>query len=140
MVRASLLLLVIDQSLKLWLVHSYPELVSYNSGVAFGLGNGLFVALGLMLLLWSLWQARSLDLRLWLALALASCSNLIDRWRVGAVIDYLKISHLTVNLADLWIVGLVAWLGYRWLMTESNAKPKIEQKPNDLVDDSKKDA
>jgi signal peptidase II len=94
--------------------------VSYNSGVAFGIGgdvSALVIAAELVLLSVLLWwlaaTSRSAAL-IWLPAALllgGALGNLADRARDGAVIDFVDLPRWpTFNLADVAIVAGVVLL------------------------------
>lgn len=91
--------------------------LSHNNGVAFGLAGGggiglvvtTFVALGVVLYLFSRDPGRPW---MWVATGLlggGAFGNLIDRIRVGAVTDFIKLPHWPpFNLADCAItVGVI---------------------------------
>lgn len=131
----TLLVLAADQITKAWAVHSLPtdevlpllpgllELRSVmNTGAAFGLLTDATVGLGLISALVSAAVAAWLVLRPperpWQAAALGfllggALGNGIDRWRLGAVVDFLAfipIDFPVFNLADVSINVAVACL------------------------------
>ncbi len=100
----------LDHGLKHFLLAVYPDLVTRNSHLAFGWGNNLGLALGIILFIglghsWH-WQPRSI----WLALGISAIANLIDRLTWGSVLDYIAIGDLRFNLNDLVIIVLVTAL------------------------------
>lgn len=129
------LLLIIDQASKLWVQRTLPLGVPHaifppwfyfthveNQGAAFSLLVGrrwLFIAAagGFVLLAWANRTAISRQkgmFRWGLALGLAGAiGNLIDRIRLGSVIDFLDLRVFPVfNIADSCIVigfGLMIW-------------------------------
>lgn len=102
--------LVADQILKIWLIKIHPEWVFINTGVAFGVGKSWYVLVGIVLLIAFGWIYRFQPRWLWLALALAVLSNVIDRVIYGGVIDYMVLGTLKFNLADLLILSLIGLL------------------------------
>lgn len=118
----------LDQASKAWVSHHLTGGVSYpflpglfdlrpllNTGAAFSLFTGSTAWLGLISLLVSvgvtLWIARFQRVSLWRALGAAlvlggALGNGIDRWRLGAVIDFLAFLPMAFpvfNLADVAI-------------------------------------
>lgn len=101
----TLVLTLVDQALKI------ISNGSANVGIAFGLGEPILVWIGLILFLVLLVFTRGKPRSLWISLAIASLSNLIDRVRTGGVIDYLNIGALQLNIADILICLFVALIG-----------------------------
>lgn len=108
-------LLLLDQGVKHYLRLYFPSLVEYNSALAFSQGSAFLIPLGLVLLLLLFLYFRGEPRTVWLLLALAIGSNVIDRLLVGSVIDYLPFGPVKFNLADLLILATVVWLGYHFL-------------------------
>jgi len=129
----ALLVLLLDQLTKAWAVQHLPSgrvepflpgLLQLrrvaNSGAAFSLlsGNSLALgvvsaAVGLAVAGWLLWRPpRGLWLTLAASLVLAGAlGNGLDRWRLGAVVDFLELVpiHFPIfNLADVAINAAVA--------------------------------
>lgn len=127
--------LLADQLAKLWVVHTFrlgeslpllPPVLSLtyvqNTGAAFGLLKGqqlVFVLVSLVVIVW-MWKAlraarRRPTSQVWAyALVLGGAfGNLIDRVRVGHVIDFLDLHVWPVfNIGDSAItigVGLLVW-------------------------------
>lgn len=101
------LIVAVDQLLKLLFFKS-----SYlNSGIAFGFfeGNAHLVTLLYTLafiLLAGFWIKQKPKGFGWVFLLAGILSNLIDRVRVGAVVDYLIVGNFPAfNLADILIIG-----------------------------------
>ena len=103
--------------------------VTFNSGIAFGLFSenpwiklviGLSVFMGLVFYL--MFKRHSLALIL---LFFGTVSNLIDRIRFGAVVDWLAVPGLPLrnNLADWMIVVSLVWIFLAELKIK-NAKKK----------------
>jgi signal peptidase II len=94
--------------------------LTYNTGAAFSLFTGstqpLAVVSALVALGVVLWLQRQRQLGLWRALAVGlllggAIGNGIDRWRLGAVVDFLALVPIdfpVFNLADVAINGAVA--------------------------------
>lgn len=116
------LFLALDQLSKAWALNSVRQgarvdfgfSLSYNDGIAFGvdLPTWLIFILSLCILAWGsylvvrekLWRDKAHVLGLALVLA-GALGNLIDRFRFGHVIDFIKVYWWpTFNLADVWIV------------------------------------
>lgn len=109
MVLLPLIVLVLDQGLKFSLQDAY-----LNTGVAFGVGSSWLVGIGLILLVWLGRQYRWQPRFIWVTLAIAFISNLIDRIRLGGIIDYLQLGSLHFNLADVVIVTCIVLLLSRY--------------------------
>lgn len=97
-----------------------------NTGAAFGLfkgQQGLFILLSALIILWIAWEllARPSDApRMWIGCALilgGAAGNLIDRARLGFVIDFIDLRVWPVfNIADSAItvgLGLLLWQSMR---------------------------
>lgn len=132
--------IALDQATKAWATHSLepigsvtiiPGLFSLtyvgNTGVAFGMlaGHGLLVALLMIALaLAAFFFARGLNWTLWEPNLVGGClcggalGNLIDRLRIGHVVDFLDF-HLgphhwpLFNVADSLICVAVGWIVVR---------------------------
>jgi len=118
------ILLVIDQVTKTWAVgHSQ---VSFNAGVSFGLApvwGSVIHALGLVALLASILvvkMRRRYGAAIYLV-GVGGLSNMLDRVRWGAVVDWLQIpgTNLQNNVADyvimvglLWLLGVIMYDTY----------------------------
>lgn len=119
---------VLDQATKAWVVSQLrpgaeqtflPGLLALqrvpNTGAAFGLFAGSTLWLGVMSLLVSIavafWISRLQRVALWRALGAAlvlggAFGNGLDRWRLGAVVDFLKLLPVpfpVFNVADIAI-------------------------------------
>ncbi len=115
--------------------------LSHNNGVAFGLAGGggiglvviTMVALGVVVYLFSRDPSRPW---MWVATGLlggGAFGNLIDRVRVGAVTDFIKLPHWPpFNLADCCItvgVVLLVWIYLREAEVESRPAKDPESAP-----------
>jgi signal peptidase II len=137
-----LLVIALDQLTKAWVTTSFrPEMsmplipgffnLTYvqNTGIAFGMfkGQGLLVgAFVLALAVAAIFYARSLNWMGWETNLIGGClcggavGNLIDRWRLGYVVDFFDV-HLgphhwpVFNVADSVICVSVAWIVLRQL-------------------------
>ena len=134
--------IVADQLTKAWATVSLQPLRSvvlipgffnltylHNTGIAFGLfaGEGYLVALFVFAAaMLALYQTRSLDWRGWEpnviggALIGGALGNLVDRWRLGYVVDFFDVHagphHWPVfNVADSLICVAVGWIVVRQL-------------------------
>lgn len=131
----ALLVLLVDQLSKAWVLHSLPPGVPHgflpgllqlqlvhNTGAAFSLLTGSTPLLGLVSLLVSLgvllWILRQPIQSRWESLGLGfllggALGNGIDRWRMGSVVDFLALVPVqfpVFNLADVAINGAVLCL------------------------------
>lgn len=141
--------LVVDQISKLWIEHGllpgmsrevWPGLFSltrvHNTGVAFGMaqGNNLVTgALALLILVLSVWVVRGWDWQKRWVQVLAgmitggAVGNLIDRVRLGYVLDFLDFHYVgwswpAFNVADSGISVGVLLLTIAWLTGHSPEK------------------
>jgi signal peptidase II len=105
-----------------------------NRGVAFGLLGGggdavVVVTIATMVLLLGYFAIHAARPGLWLVVGLViggALGNLADRVRIGAAIDFLDPPLWPAfNLADVAIVGGVAWLAIALLMQE----PPRDERP-----------
>jgi len=126
------LIVALDQASKLWIMMNFVEgesvqLLPYiyftyvqNRGAAFGLLTNhqwLFVIIGLIAIFLAWYYRKLIRQQNWLVrwgitLAIAGAvGNLIDRIRLGAVIDFIDLTFFPVfNVADMAIVLGVAFL------------------------------
>lgn len=140
----ALLVLVLDQLSKAWVEHSLPSGVMrpllpglldlqlvYNRGAAFSLltqATGLLglisAAVAVAIVVW-LWRQRQLaTLPLWAAALLlgGTVGNGLDRWRIGAVVDFLSLVPIrfpVFNLADVAINLAVVCIALEALRSSS---------------------
>jgi len=142
-------ILISDQVLKLWAeqalklgasVEMVPGFFSltrvHNTGVAFGVAQGNNLLTGLLaagILVWAAWMARSWD---WsrrfvqvvtAMVAAGAVGNLIDRARLGYVLDFFDFhvrgwSWPAFNIADACISVGVGLLVLSWLSGKSPEK------------------
>ncbi|MEM3062927.1 MAG: signal peptidase II [Nitrososphaerota archaeon] len=120
----------LDQLSKVILTKTNPSLITYNTGLAFGLGQSLGLGLSIIgLLLAVIFMIRTNALRsnlLWiLSLALilgGGVSNIIDRIRLGYVVDISNfgIALLSINLADLAVVIGIVTTFYKIILSQNN--------------------
>jgi len=146
--------LILDQGLKIWLVHGFglrengpvdllPVLeivLVWNRGISYGLFQqhsdlgrwllaGLTVAVSIGLWFWSA-RAQSRLVAVALALVIGGAiGNGIDRLWYGAVVDFVHFhvgtfSWYVFNLADVWIVAGVAGLLYDSFRNGPNSAAK----------------
>lgn len=109
---ATLIIGCIDQAVKFWLTTSGGDYV-VNQGVAFGIGSPLLTLIGLLFFTVVGAIVKFQPKPHWLSLGLAIGFNLIDRLRVGGVIDWLSLGPWHLNLTDLLISGLTILLVWR---------------------------
>lgn len=102
-------IIALDQTLKYYAILNSSAII--NTGVAFNLGSGGLAPIGLLIVLALLIKAKKQRTILF-CIVLAATSNFTDRWRFDGVVDYLPIGFMRVNLADIVIVCLTAYLIY----------------------------
>lgn len=144
--------LVGDQIFKVWIEHWLPVGMSrviwpgifsltrvHNTGVAFGLAQGNNLATGALaslILILSIWVVRGWDWqRRWVQvlagmIAGGAVGNLVDRIRLGYVLDFLDFHYAgwswpAFNLADASISVGVGWLLVSWLAGKSPEKFQV---------------
>lgn len=142
----ALVILVCDQGSKLWaeqvlklgagivVVPGFFSLTRvHNTGVAFGLAQGNNLLTGLLaagILVWAAWMARSWDWNrrfvqgVTAMVAAGAVGNLIDRVRLGYVLDFFDFhfrgwSWPAFNIADACISVGVGLLVLSWLIGKS---------------------
>lgn len=107
-----ILVVILDQLLK----HVAPQTV-LNFGVFAGIAaaGGVTAAVNLVILLglWWWWFFAEGPVEV-VVIALVSVSNLIDRFTIGAVVDYIFVFGFWVNLADIVITCTLVWLVVRY--------------------------
>lgn len=114
-----IVLLIIDQLIKWWMMHFHPSLVFFNSGFVFGfiknpvIGYGL-LAIGISILIYFVIKYRPTIYHLLpiILIIAGALSNILDRIFRGYAVDYFNFFSLNrFNLADIYIVlGLIIWL------------------------------
>lgn len=137
---------LLDQWTKAWAVQHLPSpavrpllpglldlQLTYNTGAAFSLFTGSTRALALVSLIVAaavvIWLQRQRQLGLWRAWAVGlllggALGNGIDRWRLGAVVDFLALVPIrfpVFNLADVAINAAVACFLIELLLQERRA-------------------
>jgi len=90
-------------------------------------GIGIVVSLALAVLLWRGVRSR-LEAAAYVALIGGAMGNVIDRLRIGAVVDYLDLYWRDMhwpafNLADVWVVGAAG------LLVLASFKPGVAPEP-----------
>jgi signal peptidase II len=109
-----------------------------NRGVAFGLLGGggdlvVIVTVATIVLLLGYFALRTTRPGLWLVVGLVTggaLGNLADRVRIGAAIDFIDPPLWPAfNLADVAIVGGVAWLALMLLESERDGSPEHDGSP-----------
>ena len=116
-IGGALALLFLDQLLKYFTLEFGSATI--NPGVAFGFGSSGLLLVGVILLVALFWSNTRLRLPL-VVICLASLSNIVDRMRVGGVIDYIPLGPVQINLADSIIVCIVATVLY-YMITKKEA-------------------
>ena len=142
------LVLMADQLSKVWAVHTLPPGVArrwlnglldlqlvYNRGAAFSIFTGatgllavISAAVAVALAIW-LWHQRQLPPLQVVAAGLllgGTVGNGLDRWRLGAVVDFLALVPIdfpVFNLADVSINLAVICLGLSLLRGEQRHEP-----------------
>lgn len=107
------ILIALDQASKYTITNSFPNLVSYNTGIALSIPIPLplTILFSITILLWLAFffqrnylHQNTLTKIALLLLISGGFSNLIDRILFGHVIDYLPFFNLfTYNIADIFI-------------------------------------
>ena len=145
----ALLILISDQALKLWAEQTLPLGAGvtvipgffsltrvHNTGVAFGMAQGNNLMTGLLaggILVLAAWLAKGWDWSRRFVQVVAAMvaggavGNLIDRVRLGYVLDFFDLHHRgwswpAFNIADACISVGVGWLVVSWLMGNSPEK------------------
>lgn len=134
-----LVLISADQISKWWAVSNltggenqdFGFVLSYNKGVVFGLGmdSPTWVIWGLTIAVLGLGFWLVIENKLWrdhwhltgLALLLAGgIGNSIDRFRLGEVVDFIKVYWWPIfNLSDVFIVSGVILFAWEFLIREN---------------------
>ena len=142
--------MISDQALKLWaeqvlklgtslvVVPGFFAMTRvHNTGVAFGMAQGNNSLTGILaagILVWAAWMARSWDWNrrfvqvVTAMVAAGAVGNLIDRVRLGYVLDFFDFHHSgwswpAFNIADAGISVGVGLLVGSWLIGKSPEKP-----------------
>jgi signal peptidase II len=127
----SLLMIAVDQLVKLLIVEIFPFLIFYNSGIAFGLltdreaGVVVFVALFFLVAVFFLKRFAGFgkdnsitksEVIGWGLFIGGAVSNLLDRFLYGAIVDFVTLnSFYTFNLADIAIIFGIVIIGAEML-------------------------
>ena len=85
-----------------------PSNTIINSAFGLDIPFELAILFLLPILAVSLFYTKAKPRYAWILLAVASLSNLYDRWRYGGVIDYINLYELKFNLTDI----IICWLIY----------------------------
>ena len=119
-----LLLILLDQLVKWWIIANHPSLVLANTGIIFGFIQNpiisyILLVIGVVFLVWMVRRqpsANSYQLTVFILIIAGAISNLIDRVFRGYVIDYIHFFNLNVfNLADVFIITGIVLYAYQIL-------------------------
>jgi signal peptidase II len=121
-------LIGLDQATKYYFA-SISEAVVLNEGIAFSLAVPLAVTIWISLLVLSIIMyllfTRKLETNMiWVLFLAGGVGNLMDRVRIGAVIDFIDLGWFPVfNLADIYITfSAIAIIYYYFFKLEKNGK------------------
>lgn len=86
-----------------WIIAKFSRVIIFNNGISFGWEINKWIVAG-MWLVFSLWLEKRRSLG-WYLVAIGGGINLVDRFRLGAVRDYWKLSLVGVynNIND-WLI------------------------------------
>lgn len=124
------LIIIIDQISKFIILKNYPQWVSLNKGIAFGLfASNIWTILSLLcLLILSILPKKDLCLILIIS---GGWANFLDRIRIGRVIDFINPNSIFsifafplpyFNFADVVIVLGVIWYFLKPLLSATSNK------------------
>lgn len=122
LIVSTLIVGLVDFSLKYYLVATSSPHYTLNEGVAFGIGHEWLSGIGLLLAISLAFLTKLIPRIEWIALIIAVAGNLIDRIFHHGIVDYLVIGPLHFNLTDVLICGLVVRIGWHLLQTKDAAK------------------
>lgn len=131
-----ILVLIVDQGSKFLAFRYFPDVITENTGMAFGFNDGntknIFLTIFILFIIISFLrnQKNELDTKTIIAVSLAlggGFSNLIDRIFRGGVLDFIKIWKFpTFNVADICVC--IAWiLLIIFLVIYTNKKDVIKE-------------
>jgi lipoprotein signal peptidase len=103
----ALIALGVDQAIKQLFLITAPQLTTINTGIAFGLGSAAWTLIGILLFVLFGRITAFQPKKAWWLLGAMTISNLIDRTRLGGVVDYITLGQLQLNLTDIAICTLV---------------------------------
>lgn len=112
MVPWAITIVLFDLLAKFIAWHYFPNLVSTNTAVAFGIGSVHWLTYGLLITLTLLYLTRAQPRSVWISLTLGIAANILDRLVYGRVIDYISLASLHFNLADCLILFCIGRLLY----------------------------
>lgn len=117
-VIVSLIVVLLDQGSKFLAIKYLPDVITENTGMAFGFNDGnvknIFLTIIILFIIVSFLrnQKNELDTKTIVAVSLAfggGISNLLDRIFRGGVLDFIQIWKFpTFNIADICVC--VAWI------------------------------
>lgn len=112
-------LIALDQISKYYFLSNFPAQIHLNPGIAFSLPIPIDLTVWISILILSmimhLLLFKKLEMNfIWILFLAGGIGNLIDRVRIGAVIDFIQIGWFPVfNLADIYItlsaIGIVVF-------------------------------
>lgn len=116
-------LVVLDQASKLLVLHFFSQYLFLNRGIAFSLPVqlNLVVVISFLVLGMVFYGLKKQHIKfnfVWLFFISGTIGNLIDRIRLGAVIDFINLGFFPVfNLADIFISVSAVGIIYFYILT-----------------------
>lgn len=119
------ILLALDQLIKIIFVKYFVEYVFYNKGIAFSLPVGINVSVliaGIAILGVFFLKYKKILTHdwLWAIFTAGAIGNLIDRVRIQAVIDFINLGWFPIfNIADVYLTGSAILITYFYIFKNS---------------------
>lgn len=110
-----IILLLLDQAMKLIILKYYPQCISYNNGIFFGSVQNsamlyVFLVLGILVLFFLFLKSGHKYYLPLTVIVAGAISNIIDRFLYPGVLDYINLGFWSnFNLADLYILAGAIW-------------------------------
>lgn len=125
-IRLIMILVVADQLSKFIAVNFYSDKIFMNEGIAFSIsfkttlliGFSLIVILGIIYAIYKNILKKNL---VWTLFVAGAVGNLIDRVRLGAVIDFINLGWFPVfNIADVLLSLAAVGIIYFYILTNKH--------------------
>jgi lipoprotein signal peptidase len=115
-------LIVFDQASKLFMLKYFEDLIFLNYGIAFSLPVPTWITVTVACVLTvSILTLKFRNLLekdyLWAILMAGAIGNMIDRVRIGAVIDFINLGFFPIfNFADIFLTVSAILIGYFYIL------------------------